>query len=97
MASYGAAKENRAIAVKPKGEGGEPEGEASANYAKAVEKFHAIHHKMAGHLAEVQRHMNGLHDAHNMLGEHLGLEQTSMPGKSKTSMAAPTEADEAQE
>ena len=100
MPSFGAAKTpmakgGHAMKVTPiHGEGGEPEGEASANYAKAVEKFHAIHHKMAGHIAGLEKHLSGLRTAHSMLGEHLGI---SMPGKSGVDKAAPTEADEAQE
>lgn len=85
MASHGAAKN-----TVPKPAGGESEQRAG----EFGVKFRAIHRKMAEHLAGVTHHLAGLHEAHAMLGEHLGL---SVPGKSKTSTAAPTEADENQE
>jgi len=78
------------VKAVPKAEGGESEQRAD----DVGVKFHAIHSKIAEHLAGVTHHLAGLHEAHAMLGEHLGIK---MPGKTSGANAEPKEGDENEE
>ena len=96
MPSFGAAKTPMASAARAEkvtpihGESGE-----SVKRAGEIgEKFHAAHHKMAGHIASIQKHVAGMLEAHAQMASHLS---TMMPGKSGVSKAEPTEGDEDQE
>ena len=84
MASHGAAKQQITKLEATE----EPK---SAGLPKGVEHLHALHSKMATHLAGIEEHMAGLHEAHTALGEHLGLDN---PGKATGTVAAPSEGEE---
>jgi hypothetical protein len=63
MASHGKAKEYAAAVMAPK----EPATPAPAAH------LHELHGKMAHHLAGLEEHLDGLHEAHAALGAHLGI------------------------
>lgn len=90
MPSWGAAKAGTSgseLKVAEKGGAGEGPKEGD----EIGEKFHAIHAKMAKHLAGISTHLAGLHEAHAALGKHFGVK---MPGKSAADAMEPTEGDE---